>query len=63
LSQAAQTAKAYFLAIESGRQLRLSENNVANYSKNLEVVNTFFDEGMVSIQDVHLAQSEKAREK
>ncbi len=63
LSLAAQTAKAYFLAIQTRRQLRLSENNVANYSKNLEVVNAFFDEGMVSIQDVHLAQSEKAREK
>jgi len=62
LSLAAQTAKAYFLAIETGRQLNLGENNVANYSKNLEVVNAFFEEGMVSIQDVHLAKSEKARE-
>lgn len=62
LSLAAQTAKAYFLAIETGRQFRLGKNNVANYSKNLEVVNAFFDEGMVSIQDVHLVNSEKARE-
>ncbi|TDI82180.1 MAG: efflux transporter outer membrane subunit [Caldithrix sp.] len=62
MSLAAQTAKAYFLAIETERQLQLSENNVANYSKNLEVVNAFFEEGMVSIQDVHLAKSEKARE-
>jgi len=61
LSLAAQTAKAYFLAIETGLQLRLAEGHVANYSKTLEVVNAFFEEGMVSIQDVHLAQSERAR--
>lgn len=61
LSLAAQTAKAYFLAIEAGRQFQLSESNLANYSKTLEVVNAFFGEGMVAIQDVHLAKSEKAR--
>ncbi len=61
LSLAAQTAKAYFLAIETGRQFRLAEDHVANYSKSLEVANAFFAEGIVSIQDIHLAQSEKAR--
>lgn len=61
LSLAAQTAKAYFLAIETGRQLRLAESSVANYAKTLEVVNAFFKEGMVGIQDTHIAKSEKAR--
>lgn len=61
LSLAAQTTKAYFLAIETGRQLKLAENNIANYDKTLEIVDAFFKEGMVSIQDVHLAKSEKAR--
>ena len=61
LSLAAQTAKAYFLAIETGRQLRLAEDTVANYNRTQEVVDAFFKEGMVGIQDVHLAKSEKAR--
>lgn len=61
LSLAAQTAKAYFLAIETGRQLHLTESNVANYAKTLEVTQAFFKEGMVGIQDTHLAKSEKAR--
>lgn len=61
LSLAAQAAKAYFLAVESGRQLQLAKNTVANYQKTQDVVNAFFAEGMVGIQDVHLATSEKAR--
>lgn len=61
LSLAAQTAKAYFLAIEAGRQLDLSEEILANYNKTLEVVDAFHNEGMTGIQDVHLARSEKAR--
>ncbi len=61
LSLAAQTAKAYFLAIETGRQLALAQSNVANYAKTLEVTQAFFKEGMVGIQDTHLAQSEKSR--
>lgn len=61
LSLAAQTAKAYFLAIESKRQLDLSQQNVANYAKTIEIVDAFFTEGMVGIQDKHLALSEKAR--
>ena len=60
LSLAAQTAKAYFLAIESGRQMRLAEETVANFDKTSEVVDAFFNEGMVSIQDVHLSISQKA---
>lgn len=60
LSLAAQTAKAYFLAIETGRQLALTQNNVANYAKTLEITNAFFKEGMVGIQDVHVAQSAKS---
>ena len=63
LSLAAQTAKAYFLAIESGRQMRLAEETVANFNKTSEVVNAFFKEGMVGIQDVHLATSQKASAK
>ena len=60
LSLAAQTAKAYFLAIESNRQMRLAKETVTSLNKTSEVVNAFFKEGMVGIQDVHLAQSQKA---
>lgn len=60
LSLAAQTVKAYFLAIESGRQMRLAEETVANFNKTSEVTDAFFSEGMVGIQDVHLATSQKA---
>lgn len=60
LSLVAQTTKAYFLAIETLRQQQLAENNVANYVKTLEIVKAFFDEGMVSVQDVYLVRSEKA---
>lgn len=60
LSLAAQTAKAYFLAIESGRQMHLAEEAVANFNKTNEVVDAFFKEGMVGIQDVHIATSQKA---
>ena len=61
LSLAAQTAKAYFLAIESKRQLDLAQQNVANYEKTIKVVDAFFKEGMVGMQDKHLALSEKSR--
>lgn len=61
LSLAAQTAKAYFLAIETGRQLHLSESNVANYDETKNIVDAFFEEGVVGIQDVHLAKVEQAR--
>jgi NodT family efflux transporter outer membrane factor (OMF) lipoprotein len=60
LSLAAQTAKAYFLAVEASRQQHLAKETVDNYTKTAEVVNAFFKEGMVGIQDVHLAKSEKA---
>lgn len=61
LSLAAQTAKAYFLAIEAKRQLDLAQQNVDNYAKTIKVVDAFFKEGMVGMQDKHLALSEKAR--
>lgn len=60
LSLAAQTAKAYFLAVETGRQVSLAEDTVANFDKTVEIASAFFDEGMVGIQDVHLAKSQKA---
>ncbi len=60
LSLAAQTAKAYFLAIETGRQFRLAQDTISNYAKTQEIVDAFFKEGMVSIQDVHLAKYEQA---
>lgn len=60
LSLAAQTAKAYFLAIETRRQVGLASDTVANYAKAVDIASAFFDEGLVGIQDVHLAKSQRA---
>lgn len=60
-SLAAQTAKAYFLAVESAQQLDLAEEVVANYEKTLEVVEAFYEEGVSGSQDRSLARSEYAR--
>lgn len=56
----AQTIKSYLIAIETKRQLNLAKNNLKSYNDTLDVTSSFFSEGLVSIQDVHLAKSEKA---
>lgn len=60
LSLAAETAKAYFLAIETKRQLAINEENLRSYDKTMDVVQAFFDEGLVSAQDIHLTRREQA---
>lgn len=62
-SLSAQTAKAYFLAIETGKQLELAESYQYNLEKTLDVTQAFFDEGLVSKQDIHLTKAELARAK
>jgi NodT family efflux transporter outer membrane factor (OMF) lipoprotein len=59
-SLVAQATKAYFLAIETKRQLELAEYYVANFRKTEEVTQAFFEEGMVSIQDTHIAKAQTA---
>lgn len=59
-SIAGQTIKSYLLAIESKRQLNLAKYNLKSYQETLNVTQSFFEEGLTSIQDVHLAKSEKA---
>jgi NodT family efflux transporter outer membrane factor (OMF) lipoprotein len=56
----AQGSKAYFLSIEALMQEDYAQNVYKNYAKSLEISQAFFDEGAVSIQDVHLAKSELA---
>ncbi len=61
MSLVAQTAKAYFLAIETLQQLRLVEDTLALQQRTLEIVNAFYDEGLRGAQDKSLAQAEVAR--
>jgi NodT family efflux transporter outer membrane factor (OMF) lipoprotein len=62
-SIAAQTAKAYFLAIEAGSQRDLAAKYATNYVKTLEISQAFYEEGKSSTEDVHLAKSDLSRAK
>lgn len=61
MSLVAQTAKAYFLAIETLQQLQLVEDTLVLQERTLEIVNAFYDEGLRGAQDKSLAQAEVAR--
>lgn len=60
LSLAAQTAKAYFLAIERKRQFEFAQQTRKNFAKTQEIAQAFYDEGTVGRQDVLIAQSQSA---
>ena len=60
---AAQTIKAYFLAIETTRQLALSQSFEANLQKTLDVTQAFYDQGLTSLQDTHVIKADLARAK
>ncbi len=60
-SIAAQTAKAYFLAIETSNQLALAQDFEKNLQETLEVTNAFYKEGLLSLQDIHLVKADLAR--
>ncbi len=61
LSIAAQTAKAWFAAVEAARQLGLAQRTVANYQSSLDRVDQRYKRGLRSSLDVHLARSELER--
>jgi NodT family efflux transporter outer membrane factor (OMF) lipoprotein len=60
-SLAAQTAKAYLQTIESSKQLELARAFEKNLKNTLDVTQAFYDEGLISLQDVHLVKSDLAR--
>jgi NodT family efflux transporter outer membrane factor (OMF) lipoprotein len=62
-SLAAQTAKAYFLAVETAQQYALTQVFESNIEKTLDVTEAFFQEGLVSMQDIHLVKVDLARAK
>lgn len=61
LSLAAQTAMAYFQVIEAEAQLSLARAFEGNLQHTLEVTQAFYDEGLISLQDVHLVKADLAR--
>lgn len=62
-SLAAQTAKAYFSAIETTLQLELAEGYAANIEKTLAVTTAFYQEGLSSLQNIHVIKADYARAK
>jgi NodT family efflux transporter outer membrane factor (OMF) lipoprotein len=62
-SLAAQTAKAYFLAIETGQQTALALVFEDNIKETLDVTDAFYQEGLVSMQDIHLVRADLSRAK
>ena len=60
LSLAAQTAKAWFLVIESRLQVELSQRNVQLYERALSLVRARYNAGIVSELDLHLAKFQLA---
>ena len=62
LSLAGQAAKAWFQTVEFKQQVRLSEEAVALYRRNLHLAQVRFDSGLVSELDTHLAESQLASE-
>jgi outer membrane protein, multidrug efflux system len=61
LSLAAQTAKAWFLAVESKLQVELAEQNIALFERNLSLAQARYDSGMTSELDTHLARFQLAK--
>ena len=57
----AQTAKAYFLVIETSKQLDLAQAFEKNLQDTLDVTNSFYQEGLTSLQDVHLVRADIAQ--
>lgn len=62
-SIAAQTAKAYFLAIETTRQLELAKGFEENLQETLDVTEAFYNEGLTSLRDTHVIRADLARAK
>lgn len=60
-SLAAQTARAYFLCIETDKQLALARSFENNLRETLDVTQAFYDEGLISLQDIHLVKADLAR--
>ncbi len=60
-SLAAQTARAYLLSIETDKQLALARSFENNLRETLDVTQAFYDEGLISLQDVHLVKADLAR--
>ncbi len=57
LSIAAQTAKAWFAAVEARRQLELAEETLESWRRSLESVERRYRHGLVDALDVRLARS------
>ena len=62
-SIAGQTAKAYFMALESTKQLELANGFEANLQKNLDVTEAFQNEGLSSKRDTYVIKADLARAK
>jgi NodT family efflux transporter outer membrane factor (OMF) lipoprotein len=61
LSLAAQTAKAWFLAVENKMQVRLAERNIELFERNLSLAQARYNSGMTSELDIHLARFQLAK--
>jgi NodT family efflux transporter outer membrane factor (OMF) lipoprotein len=59
-SLAAQTAKGWFIATQARMLLELGKETVALYQQTLDLVNTKYEVGQVTMQDVHLAKADLA---
>jgi NodT family efflux transporter outer membrane factor (OMF) lipoprotein len=59
-SLAAQTAKAWFIATQARMLLNLGHETVDLYQQTLDLVNTKYEVGQVTMQDVHLAKADLA---
>jgi len=61
LSLAAQTAKAWFLAVENKMQVSLAEQNIELFERNLSLAQARYNSGMTSELDIHLARFQLAK--
>jgi NodT family efflux transporter outer membrane factor (OMF) lipoprotein len=59
-SLAAQTAKGWFIATQARMLLNLGQETVDLYQQTLDLVNTKYEVGQVTMQDVHLATADLA---
>jgi len=59
-SLAAQTAKSWFIATQARMLLDLGKETVDLYQQTLDLVNTKYEVGQVTMQDVHLAKADLA---
>ena len=59
-SLAAQTAKGWFIATQARMLLNLGQETVDLYQQTLDLVNTKYEVGQVTMQDVHLAKADLA---